>query len=259
MKRETEIKVQRLTDTLTDLRGGIGIGFSGGVDSSYLVYSAERARPGEVTAFFFSSVFVSHRELEWATRMADEIGTRFCVIDWDPLGYADIIKNDTIRCYYCKFAIYNLLKRECERYGLDHLLDGTQADDLRKDRPGLKALGQLGVKTPLADSGLGKNEIRELSQVAGLSSWNRESRSCLATRIRHGIPVSTDLLGKVSAIEELLHRLGATTAKFSILDSRTARLFLTKAERGHVDPHMSEIRKLVFDLGFKGVEICQIA
>ncbi len=255
---KVEIKVQRLTDMLMDLRGGIGIGFSGGVDSSYLVYSAERARPGRVTAFFFYSAFISSRELKWATHMANEIGVRFHVVEWDPLGHANIRENSTIRCYYCKFTIYNLLVRKCKILGLGHLLDGTQADDLRRDRPGLKALGQLGVRTPLADVGLGKDEIRRLSLLAGLSSWNRESQSCLATRIRHGIPLSMELLTRVDMVEGLLQRLGAMNSRFEILGNGVGRLIIRDADWRYVEPHMDKIKGLVFDLGFKEMKICQI-
>lgn len=183
------------------------VGFSGGVDSVYLLYAARNygvmAQP-----YFVKTAFQPQFELDDAMRAAREIGAELRVIEYDILSDKRIADNPPDRCYFCKKVMFEAIKRYAVNDGYDILLDGTNASDNLNDRPGIKALGELSVCSPLRECGLTKERIRELSREAGLFTWDKPAYACLATRISSGDKITKELLGKIEKTENLLFKLG---------------------------------------------------
>ena len=205
-------KTIRLEQSLKQL-GKVCIASSGGVDSSFLLASALANLPREnVLAVTARSVLLSLKDQERAQRGLDffqqRFGLRYRILDWDPLELPEINTNVKRRCYFCKDKLYTLFHKIIAEEGFPYLLDGTNADDLLEDRPGLLALQQHGIRIPLADAGLSKKEIRLFSKQLGLETWDLPSSSCLATRIPTDAPIDKLLLQEIALQEEQIAALG---------------------------------------------------
>ena len=183
------------------------LAFSGGVDSSYLLYAAKTAGC-DVKAYFVKSAFQPQFELSDARRLADMLGVPFAAENFDVLQHAEVSENPPERCYFCKTALFKRLWELCRADGYALLCDGTNASDDIDDRPGMKALKELGVRSPLRECGLKKPEIRRLSKEAGLFTHDKPAYACLATRIPAGTPITASLLQKVERAEEALFKMG---------------------------------------------------
>ena len=183
------------------------IAFSGGVDSAYLLYSAVRCA-ADVTAYYVRTAFQPSFELEDARRLAEETGAELKIIDADVLSVPEIASNPPDRCYHCKKLIMSTIAAAAAEDGYTVILDGTNASDDVSDRPGMKALSELGVLSPLRECGLGKDEIRRLSREAGLFTWNKSAYACLATRMPVTVPLDEEKLRKTEEAEDFLHSLG---------------------------------------------------
>jgi uncharacterized protein len=183
------------------------IAFSGGVDSSYLLYAAKQAGC-DVKAYIVKSQLQPQFELDDALRMAYLQNVPVFVDKLDVLQYHDIVNNPINRCYYCKKTILTRLKQLALSDGFMMLCDGTNASDDAGDRHGMTALEELDVRSPLRECGITKAEIRRLSGAAGLFTSDKPSYACLATRIPAGTPITEGLLDKVAHAEEAMHALG---------------------------------------------------
>jgi uncharacterized protein len=189
--------------------GGGAVAVSGGVDSTLLLKVAcDELGRDKILALFAHSILQPFGEREHVVELTEAIGCRLEIIEADPLTWSEFVKNPPNRCYRCKKKIYSLFQEKLVRFNLSILMDGTNVDDLTDTRPGLQALAELKVATPLADVGLHKQEIRQLSRHLNLPNWNRPSASCLATRIPAGRPITQALLGRVAQCEEVLHSFG---------------------------------------------------
>ena len=185
------------------------IAFSGGVDSSYLL--REGLRFGrDIKAYYVKSLFQPEFEMEDAKRLAAELGANMEIIEVDVLANTEVVKNPPNRCYYCKQAIFGTILRHAAADGYRTILDGTNASDDADDRPGMKALAEMRVLSPLRLCGLTKAEIRERSRKAGLFTWDKPAYACLATRIPSGMPITAALLAKVEGAEGALFDMGFT-------------------------------------------------
>lgn len=183
------------------------LAFSGGVDSAYLLYAA--ARYGKrVKAYYVKSQFQPGFELDDAIRMADELGVEMKVLPLDVLAVPGVKENPCDRCYYCKRAIFGAIAGAAREDGFPVLMDGTNASDDVKDRPGMRALKELSVLSPLRECGLTKEEIRRLSREAGLFTWDKAAYACLATRIPVKERITAEKLRITEEAEEYLHSLG---------------------------------------------------
>lgn len=185
----------------------VAIAFSGGVDSAYLLYCAKQCN-ADARAYYVKSQFQPQFEYDDAIRLAKEIGIPLKVIELDVLSVDRIRRNDELRCYYCKNEIFSRIKSTALADGYDIILDGTNASDNADDRPGMKALTELGVLSPLRLCGLEKSRIRELCKKAGLFVWNKPAYACLATRIKPHEAITADALGKVERAEMFMTGLG---------------------------------------------------
>lgn len=185
------------------------IAFSGGVDSALLLHSA--ARYGQrAAAYFVKTPFQPDFELSDAQATAGLLGVPLTVLELDILAVPEAAANPPDRCYYCKRALFRRLLEEAARDGFPLVLDGGNASDDASDRPGMRALRELGVRSPLRECGLTKSEIRRLAREAGLPVWDKPSYACLATRIPSGTPITAAALARVGEGENLLFSLGFT-------------------------------------------------
>lgn len=185
------------------------LGFSGGVDSAYLLWEAVHCG-AQVRPYFVKSAFQPEFELRDAQRLCDELGVELCVIPLDVLGIPEVCANPSDRCYHCKRAIFGALRERALMDGYPVLMDGTNASDDAGDRPGMRALGELMVRSPLRECGITKAQVRERSREAGLFTWDKPAYACLATRVPTGEPLSGELLERAEKAEDCLFALGFT-------------------------------------------------
>ena len=183
------------------------IAFSGGVDSAYLLYSAVRSG-ARVKAYYAKTAFQPDFELEDARKLASWLGVRMEILPLDVLDVPHVAENPENRCYYCKRALFSAITRKARADGFALLLDGTNASDQVSDRPGMRALEELSVRSPLRECGLTKAEIRRRSRQAGLFTHDKPAYACLATRIPAGEPITAEKLRRTEAAESFLMELG---------------------------------------------------
>lgn len=185
------------------------IAFSGGVDSSYLLYAA-KAFGCEVKAYFVNSSFQPQFELDDAKKMAYLLSVPLVVETYNIMDDPNIKLNPADRCYYCKKAIFNRIRELARADGFELICDGTNASDDFGARAGMRALEELSVRSPLRECGLTKSEVRRLSRETGLFTYDKPSYACLATRIPAGTEITKELISTVSQAEEAMHGLGFT-------------------------------------------------
>lgn len=205
------------------------LAFSGGVDSSYLLYAAVQAG-AEVRAYYVKTAFQPEFEYEDAMRLAKQLGAEVTVLRLDALCDPQVAANPANRCYYCKQNIFGSIWRAARADGFTVLLDGTNASDQADDRPGMKALRELKVRSPLREAGLTKAMIREKSRLAGLFTWDKPAYACLATRIPTGETITEEKLTRTKWAESYLMGLGFSDLRVRLLGS-CARVQLPKEQQ----------------------------
>jgi uncharacterized protein len=205
---QTDEKLRDCTRILSSY-SSLAIAFSGGVDSTLLLcLAAETLGPDRVLALTSIGAFTSRAEHARAERLAGQLGVQHVLIEIDILAEGSIAANDPRRCYHCKKALFSRFLDEARRRGLDIVASGDNADDAGDYRPGLQAERELGIARPLAEAGLTKAEIREISRRRDLPTWDLPSAACLASRIPYGQAITESMLEQVQRGEEILHELG---------------------------------------------------
>lgn len=204
------------------------VAFSGGVDSAYLLYAAKKCAR-EVRAYFVKTAFQPEFELEDAIKLAAELGVRLRVLDVDILCWDTVTANSEDRCYHCKRILFDAILTAAKEDGFDLVVDGTNASDDASDRPGMRAITELAVRSPLREFGLSKEQIRKLSQEAGLFTWDKPAYACLATRIPTGQIITQDKLQCTELAENWLTRLGLRNFRVRMQGSG-ARLQVTEQD-----------------------------
>jgi uncharacterized protein len=195
-------------ETIISLEKRAAVACSGGVDSTLLLKITHDVLGHENTiAVFAETPLLPPGEIEAATRVVKLVGSRVLTVSLNPLLWPEFTENPLERCYLCKKRIYLSFLEKMEELHFSTLMDGTNLDDLSDFRPGLKALHELNVKTPLADAGLTKNEIRQLSRDLKLPNWNKHSSSCLATRVASGQQINAEVLELIKKCENFLQSL----------------------------------------------------
>lgn len=217
----------------------VALAFSGGVDSAYLLYAAKK-HGAEARAYYVKSAFQPQFELEDAKRLAEELGADMKVLEADVLGDVLVTANPTDRCYHCKKRIFTEIVKAAAAEGFPVLMDGTNATDDAGDRPGMRALRELSVRSPLRECGLTKDEIRRLSKEAGLFTWKKPAYACLATRIPTGELITAEKLQKTEQAEDYLFSLGLTDFRVRLFGS-AARLQFPEGQLSKVLEKRTEI------------------
>ena len=218
---------ERLIEYLKKV-GKLAIAFSGGVDSSYLLYAAIKAGC-DVKAYMVKSQFQPMFELNDGIEYVKEIGAELQVIDVDILSYEDVTCNPDNRCYFCKTHIFSTIIEAIKADGYAIIADGTNASDDVDDRPGMKALKELKVISPLRECDVTKTQIYEASAKHGLSTANKKAYACLATRVPTDTVITADLLSSVEAAEGYLHKAGYDDLRVRLTD-KGCRLELPEAQ-----------------------------
>lgn len=183
------------------------IAFSGGADSAFLMWAAGQYGC-DVHAYYVKTAFQPEFELADAERLARELEIPMKVIELDILSVTEAADNGPDRCYYCKRALFAELRNAARADGYTVLLDGTNASDEASDRPGMRALRELDVRSPLRECGITKSEVRKRSEQAGLFTWKKPAYACLATRIPTGMRIRTRDLKRVEQAENAMGELG---------------------------------------------------
>jgi uncharacterized protein len=207
--KSLEKKYNKLLDMLKSFESA-GIAFSGGIDSTFLLFAAKNALGKKVEAFTVSSIVFPESEKIIAQKITGQLDVKHEIVDIDLTLNDEFLRNDRQRCYYCKKSMLGVLKTLSDRRGLKFLLEGANADDILDYRPGMKAVEELKVKSPLKEAGFTKAEIINLSKKFNIFDENRGSFSCLATRIAYGININQEILQKVKLLEDYLSSIGFT-------------------------------------------------
>ena len=217
------------------------LGFSGGVDSAYLLYAGVKAG-ADIRPYFIKTAFQPAFELADAQKLAEGLGVEVTVLELDALADPRVAANPADRCYFCKQNLFRTLKDRAIADGYPVLLDGTNASDEAGDRPGMRALAELSVRSPLRECGLTKAEIRARSREAGLFTWDKPAYACLATRVPAGETITADILARVEGAEDALFRLGYTDFRVRVFHG-AARLQLPRGQMERAVREAEELRQ----------------
>ena len=219
----------------------VAVAFSGGVDSAYLLYMACKYAT-KAKAYYVKSAFQPQFELDDAERLAKELQADMTVIRLDVLSDEKVRQNPPNRCYFCKKRIFSAIREQATHDGFQVLLDGTNASDDAGDRPGMVALQELAVLSPLRICGLTKTDIRKLSKEAGLFTWDKPAYACLATRIPSGQVIDERLLQRTEKAEHFLASLGFRDFRVRTLGEQ-AKLQVQLSQL----PLLMQVRKQIID------------
>jgi pyridinium-3,5-biscarboxylic acid mononucleotide sulfurtransferase len=206
-KMDAHEKLGKLKKIIEDM-GSIVIGFSGGVDSTFLLNVAKDTLKEKVMAITASSSTFPQREMKEAIDFAKKIDVNHMIITSEELEIEGFSKNPSNRCYYCKKELFSKMKNIAEEKGFKFLVDGANADDTGDYRPGMQAARELGVRSPLLEADLTKNDIRVLSKEMNLPTWNKPSFACLSSRVPYGQDITKEKLEMIDASEQFLLDLG---------------------------------------------------
>lgn len=249
----TEEKRQKLTEMMDRLAGeDIMVAFSGGVDSSLLLKAAcdSAGRTGKkVYAVTIQTSLHPAEDLGVAERVAKEMGAVHVILSADELADAGIEDNPVDRCYRCKKLLFQKMKQKAEELGVPVVLEGTNADDLTVYRPGIRAIRDLGITSPLALLGITKEEVRRFAEDSGISVSNRPSAPCLATRFPYGTRLSMDKMKQVDQGEACLRSLGLYNVRIRV-HGDVARIEVDDGDMPVILSHRKELVSRLEALGF---------
>ena len=207
MGAEIRAKYEKLKQILGEM-GKVLVAFSGGVDSSLLLKTAQDVLGGGILAVIASSATYPEEEQKEAVKLAEFWGVRYRIIHTDELDNPEFVKNPPTRCYFCKNELFSRLKEMAEAEGIPYVCDGANKEDLGDFRPGSEAAKELGIRSPLQEAGLVKAEIREISKWLGLSTWNKPSLACLSSRFPYGTEIDLESLKQIAQAEAYLRSQG---------------------------------------------------
>lgn len=249
-------KLESLKGWFSDKEGAI-VALSGGVDSALVAYAAHDALGDRALAVTADYKTLAQEELESATRICEEIGIRHVVIVYDELENEDFVKNDSNRCFHCRTELSAHLGDVSKKEGIELIVDGTNTDDLGEYRPGIAALKSSGVRSPLVEVGLAKDEIRSIAKSVGLSVYDRPSNSCLASRIPWGRRVTAEKLARIEVGETFVRQIsGAKQVRVRDMDG-VARIELGRDEMSLLSEKekIDDLTAKLLSIGFISVQV----
>jgi len=252
-KPEVKSKLKKLKNNLKEMRSVL-IAFSGGVDSTFLLKVAYDVLGENAVAVTAASSTYPQRELEQAKEFTKTMGIKHVIINSEENEIDDFSKNPINRCYYCKKELFSKIKQIASEKHINYILDGSNIDDDADYRPGMKALKELCIVSPLIDVCLNKKEIRELSREMGLNTWDKPAFACLASRFPYGVEITRSKLEQVEKAESFLYNLGIKQFRVRY-HNELARIEVLKDEFQTIFEHSNEIVKRFKELGFKYVTL----
>ena len=259
MKEPKTEQLEAIMDELTDQ--DMALAFSGGVDSSLLLkMAADRAakKGTKVWAVTFNSRLHPSCDLENARKVAGELGGIHVILEIDELEMEEIRSNPVNRCYLCKRNLFRTLMAFAKEKGVEVLAEGTNEDDLHVYRPGIQAVRELGIRSPLAEAGLTKEEVRRLAAACGISAASRPSTPCMATRLPYGARMDYEILKKIEAGEEILRRMIGGNVRLRLhgqvvrIETDPARVSLALEKREEVVRQLKELGFVYITLDLEG-------
>ena len=249
-----ENKLDTLKNNIRNL-GKVAVAFSGGVDSTFLLRVSHDVLEENVIAISSYSGLFPKREGDFCREFCESEGIEHIALEYDAMSDSEFTSNPKDRCYVCKKKLMSTMKAKALELGCDVLIEGSNADDVGDYRPGMKALGELGIISPLKDAELTKAEIRQLSHDMGLSTWDMPSFACLATRFVYGERITEEKLRMVEDAEQFLYEQGFRQFRVRIHESGVGEgvNFLARVEVAEEDlPKLFEKRTKVHS------ELCKL-
>lgn len=248
-------KYELLKEYLKSLES-VAVAFSSGVDSTFLLFAAKEALGDRVIAVTASSCSFPARELNEAREYCEAQGIRHVVVESEELEIEGFAQNPINRCYLCKHELFEKIRMIADQEGFREIVEGSNLDDNGDYRPGLMAVTEMGIKSPLREVGFHKEEIRSLSKHLGLPTWDKQSFACLSSRFPYGEEITEKKLGMVDQAEQLLLDLGFHQLRVRI-HGNIARIELEPAEFGHFleEETRLKVNKAFKELGFQYVTL----
>ena len=253
MGKDAAHKLASLEATFGQM-GSVIVAYSGGLDSAFVLAIATRVLGERALGLTAVSPSLPQRERRDAARIAGSIGARHEFVESSEIHNPRYVENPDNRCFYCKSELYRITDRLKDERGFAHVVNGTNVDDLGDYRPGLQAAEQAGVRSPLVEVGLHKDEVRGLARELGLDFWDKPAAACLSSRIPYGTPVTAKRLAQVEELEDALHALGLRQVRVRHHDT-LARIEVAKAELAQAFEHRDAIVKAGKALGFNYVAL----
>jgi len=248
-------KEHNLRNMMREMRSVL-VAYSGGVDSAYLALVATQELGENAVCILGLSPSVSRVQRTEAANIAKQFEFSFETIETNEIENPEYAANPSNRCYFCKSELYTKLSGIADERGISYVVDGTNADDVGDYRPGRAAAGEHDVRSPLVEFGMTKSEIRELSKLHGLPSWDKPASPCLSSRIAYGVPVTIERLSKVERGEEVLRQLGFEEFRVRV-HGDIVRLEIAPAEMEKAlnKPMAARLAESFSKLGFKFVTL----
>jgi uncharacterized protein len=251
------LMVMELSDTLKQLRchieniGSLAVAYSGGVDSTFLLKVAHDILQGRVIAVTARCAIYPERELNQAAEFTRSAGIKHTIIEFDELKVEGFTDNPPNRCYLCKYELFSRIKEVAGKHRIRFIAEGSNIDDHGDYRPGMQAIKELEIISPLKDAGLGKDAIRILSKQMGLPTWDKPPFACLASRFPYGVKITREKLAMVDRAEQYLLELGFKQVRVRH-HGDTARIEVDGAERlKFFDLELMEnVSKYFHEIGF---------